>query len=209
MSARINYRSADRADVQYFSKEASRCMSSPTRDDWSKLKRIGRYLLHNKRVAHLYRWQAPTDCITAMVDSNWAGCLKTRKSTTGMAMLFGDCLLRTISRTQSNIALSSAEAELYAMVHGGSEGLGAKAMGQYFGMQLKVHLMVLARAAIGIAQRKGLGKVRRLDVQSLWIQDALRDKRLSMAKVLGTENGGDMMTMAVDSKTLGKLMGKI
>ena len=206
ISARVNYLSVDRADLQVCSKDASRAMSKLTRGDWGRLKRIGRYLLHKPRVAHLYRWQAPTEDITIMVDSNWAGCLKTRKSTTGMAIMLGGCLLITISRTQSNIALSPAEAELYAMVHAGSGGLGAKAMGQDFGMNHSAHLKVDASAAIGIAQRKGLGKVRHLDTQSLWIQDALRDRRLSLEKTPGAENGGDMMTKALDSKTPNRLM---
>ena len=84
--------------------------------------------------------------------------------------MHGGHLIRTISRTQANIALSSAEAELYAMVHAGSEGLGARAMGLDFGMSLMPHLHVDASAAIGIAQRKGLGKVRHLDTRLLWIQ---------------------------------------
>ena len=58
----------------------------------------------------------------------------------------------------------SADAELYAMVHGGSEGLGARAMGLEFGLSLVPHLHVYASAAIGIAQGHGLGNVRHIDV---------------------------------------------
>ena len=123
--------------------------------------------------------------------------------------MHGEHMIRSISRTQSNIALSSAEAELYAMVHGGSEGLGARAMGMDFGMDLHPHLQVDASAAIGIAQRKRLGNVRRLDTQCLWIQDALRERRLHLHKVPGTENPGDMMTKALDSKTLEGLMKRV
>ena len=202
ISARINFLSADRADQQFCSKEASRMMSSPSRADWLKLKRIGRYLIHGGRVAHVYRWQSPSPTITVVVESNWAGCLRTRKYTTGIAILHGAHLIRSIFRAQSNIALSSAEAELYAMVHGGSEGFGARAMGLDFWLDLKPHLQVGASAAIGIAQRKGLGKVRHLDTQSLWIQDALRERRLFLHKVPGVENPGDMMTTPLDSKTL-------
>eukprot|EP00971_Amphidinium_carterae_P349927 6491300-Amphidinium_carterae.2 len=48
-------------------------------------------------------------------DSDWAGCNTTRKSTSGtITSCWGTPLLH-ISRTQSTIALSSAEAEPYAM----------------------------------------------------------------------------------------------
>ena len=144
-------------------------MANPRMSDWAKVKRIAKYLIGRGRVAHLFPWQEEATRFEVYVDSNWAGCPRTRRSTTGMAIMLGGCLLRTVSRTQPNIALSSAEAELYAMVMAASEGLGAKAMAADFGLQLSPFLHVDASAAIGIAQRKGLGRIRHLDTQSLWI----------------------------------------
>ena len=66
-----------------------------------------------------------------------------------------------------------------------------------------------ASAAIGIAQRKGLGKVRHLDVQSLWIQDALRTRRLGLQKVAGVSNPSDLMTKHQDAGTIDKMMEKM
>ena len=103
-------------------------------------------------------------------DSNWTGCRETRKSTSGAVFMRGAHLIKSYSRTQSNIALSSAEAELYAMASAASEGLGLAAMIKDYGRIVEPHLKVDATAAIGIAQRKGLGKLRHLDTQSLWIQ---------------------------------------
>ena len=209
VSARINFLSVDRPDIQYCSKEASRCMANPTVGDWQKLKRIGRDLIYRGRVAHMYRWEEMPTTFTVYVDSNWAGCLRTMRSTAGMALIIGDCLIRTLSKTQNNIALSSAEAELYAMVHGASEGLGAQAMARDFGLQVRPHLWVDASAAIGIAQRKGLGTIRHLATQSLWIQDALREKRVSLSKVAGVENPSDMMTKPLEAPQLEKLMALV
>ena len=76
-------------------------------------------------------------------------------------------------------------------------------------MDLKPYLHVDASAAIGIAQRKGLGKIRHLDTQSLWIQDALRERRLALHKVPGTCNPADMMTKALDAKQMLKLMAML
>ena len=88
------------------------------------------------------------------------------------------------------MALSSAEAELYAMVSAASEGLGAKAMGLDFGVDMTILLHVDASAAIGVAQRKGLGKIRHLDTQSLWVQDAVRQRRVDLIKVNRYRNSG-------------------
>ena len=59
-----------------------------------------------------------------------------------------------------------------------------------------------ASAAMGIAQRKGLGRVRHIDTQTLWVQEAVRGKRVGLEKVEGTKNPADLMTKAVDGQTL-------
>ena len=60
---------------------------------------------------------------------------------------------------------------------------------------------------MGVAQRVGLGKVRHFDTQSLWFQQAVRQRRLGMAKVLGSLSPADAMTKAVDGVTLDGLLG--
>ena len=113
------------------------------------------------------------------------------------------------SKTQSLVATSSGEAELYAMTGACSEALGLVAMGRDFGENMRPVVHVDASAAIGIAQRKGLGKVRHLDTQSLWIHDALRERRLFLHKVPGKEGPGDMMTKPPDGKSLAGLMARV
>ena len=74
---------------------------------------------------------------------------------------------------QANIAISSAEAEYYSMVKAASEGLGLKAMTADYQTLFSPWMFVGATAAIGVAQRIGLGKVRHLETQSLWLQEAV------------------------------------
>jgi hypothetical protein len=73
-----------------------------------------------------------------------------------------------------------------------------------FGDKTDAYLYADASAAIGVANREGLGRIRHLDTQSLWLQQALRKRRLGLGKVLGTENPSDLMTKHVDSKLLGE-----
>ncbi len=49
-------------------------------------------------------------------------------------------------------------------------------------------------AAEGIASRKGLGKVRHLEVNQLWLQDKVANKEIRIVKVPGTENVADALT---------------
>ena len=49
-------------------------------------------------------------------------------------------------------------------------------------------------AAIGICSRQGLGKLRHLDTQTLWVQQAVRTGKVDLRKVLGEENPADLLT---------------
>ena len=62
------------------------------------------------------------------VDSDWAGCRKTRKSTSGGAIMGGGHFIKGWSRTQNHIPLSSAEAELIALVKWSAELMGVRSM---------------------------------------------------------------------------------
>ena len=67
----------------------------------------------------------PAD-VTVLTDSDWAGCKKTRRSTSGVVVVFGSHVLSFACRMQKCIALSSGEVELNAQVLGATEGLGVR-----------------------------------------------------------------------------------
>ena len=62
------------------------------------------------------------------------------------------------------------------------------------GWKMRVRLWVDSSAAKSIASRIGLGRVRRLEVKFLWLQAIVRDKRLEVRKVHGTQNPADILT---------------
>ena len=77
------------------------------------------------------------------------------------------------------------------------------------GWAVDVHLHSDATAAIGIARRKGLGKICHLDTTDLWIQEKKRSKKMQLSKVLGTDNMADVMTKYVEKKTMDAALAKI
>ena len=98
-------------------------MSAPTEADVVRLKRVLRYLKSHPRGVYLYGWQPTADTLRAQVDSDWAGCEKSRKSTSGGLIYFGTHVILHWARTQTTIALSSGEAELGGIITGVSNGL--------------------------------------------------------------------------------------
>ena len=73
-------------------------------------------------------------------------------------MMHGQHMLRAYSKTQSNIALSSGEAEYYAMVKAASESMGLKAMVADFQRGIEPWLYVDATAAMGVANVSDLAR---------------------------------------------------
>ena len=98
--------------------------------------------------------------------------------------MIGPHLIWTYSKTQSVIAKSSRESELYAVVRASTEGLGIITLLKDFGMHsVKVRLGMDASAAIGMAQRTGLNKVRHVEVDVLWIQEQVVRRMLPIGKI--------------------------
>ena len=114
--------------------------------------------------------------------------------------MIGTHVLKIWSKTQSLIALSSAESEFYAALKASAEGLGMLSVMKDLSWKMKGKVMGDASAAMGIINRKGLGRTRHIDTGMLWIQQTAAEKRLAYDKVLGTENPADLMTkyLAVD-----------
>ena len=86
------------------------------------------------------------------------------------------------------------------MASAAAEGLGLQAMARDLGVEIKPHLHVDASAAVGIAQRKGLGRARRIDTQALWIQQNVKDKVIELRKVRGEIKPADLFTKFLLSK---------
>jgi hypothetical protein len=172
ITARCNYLQPDRPDIQYAVKECCRLMQNPTQRAWEMLKRIGRYLRGRPRLIWQYEWQTEMAVIDAQCDANWAGCKRSRKSSSGGTLALGSHLIKTYSKTQSVIAKSSGESELYGVIKVSTEALGISTLLEDFGLEnTTVRVGIDANAAMGIVQRRGLNKLRHVELDVLWIQE--------------------------------------
>ena len=63
---------------------------------------------------------------------------------------------------------------------------------------IKVSVGMDANAAIGIVQRRGLNKLRHVELDVLWIQEQQARRLLPLRKVPGPRNPSDMMAKNVD-----------
>ncbi len=105
--------------------------------------------------------------------------------------------MKTWSATQGPIALSSVEAEYYAMVDNTFKAMGIKSTAEeigIFGMSGPVVLHTDSSLAKSFARRRGLGKARHIRTRCLWLQQAVADRQVLVRKVAGTRNPADILT---------------
>ena len=120
--------------------------------------------------------------------------------------MFGSHCLKSWSVTQTVISLSYGEAEYYAMVKGGSVALGFQAMYGELGQDVKIEVCCDASAAVGMVMRRGLGKLRHIDVTQLWLQEKVASGKIRVRKVGTKDNISDVLTKGVCSQDMNKAM---
>ena len=196
MGARMNYLGQDRSDIQYAVKEICQGMSAPSEGGRAKVKRVVRYLVGARRLVWKYGEKEDDDetvWVDVYVDSDWVTGWK-RKSTSGGMITVDGAGVKHWSRTQKARALSTGEAEYYAMVTGCAEGLGLQALADDLGWKVTVQIWTDSSAAKAVAKRRGLGKLRHVELKWLWVQDMVKEGRVKLRTVRGDENVADHLT---------------
>ena len=210
LAARANYLSPDRPDAQYAIKEICRGMASPQRGDLKKLmRRLCRYLLERPRLVLEFPFQLDEGLMKGYSDSDWAGCRRTAKSTSGGCMMKGQHCVKSWATTQKSVTLSSAEAELVAAVKMSAELLGLEQLMAEWGIQVRSEVLIDSSAALGVVSRKGNGKLMHIKVGMLWVQEKQETEELTFKKVLGLENPADLMTKNLAQSTIDYHLKKI
>ena len=86
------------------------------------------------------------------------------------------------------------EAEYAAVVSGSAEGLGLQALMKDLGWNSRITIKTDSSVAQAVSQRRGLGRLRHVDVRLLWVQEAVKKGRLKLQKVDGATNVADHLT---------------
>ena len=130
-------------------------MSAPTELAQHALKRMARDLRLRPRLIWRYDYQrASSREVYAGMD--WAGCVRTRKSTCGVCSLPRNHVLKTRRATPASLALTSGEAEFYGVVNGAGIGLGQAALFDVVGIKLPLRVWTDSPRPLAFAAGKAL-----------------------------------------------------
>ena len=103
-----------RPDISYIVSKLCRHVSKPTDLLWKAAKHVLRYLKGTATLGLQYHQSPDEESLQGYTDSDWAGDLDNRKSTSGFCYILSGSLISWRSKLQQSIALSASEAEYMA-----------------------------------------------------------------------------------------------
>ncbi|KAL6214302.1 hypothetical protein ACLB2K_013738 [Fragaria x ananassa] len=109
----LRYLTVTRPDLMFVVGLVSRYMERPTELHLSAVKRVLRYVKGTLELGILYK-KGGTGDLVGYTDSDYAGNLDDRRSTSGYAFLFGDGAVAWSSKKQPVVTLSTTEGEFVA-----------------------------------------------------------------------------------------------
>eukprot|EP00973_Karenia_brevis_P065117 9041399-Karenia_brevis.AAC.1 len=124
--------------------------------------------------------------------------------------MLGEHCIKTWSASQGAYALSCAEAELYGMVEAVTRAKVLLSLAREVGFLELSNVVKLGTdrsAAKSYVCRRGLGKMRHLEVREMWLQQEVHDGKLEVGKVPGESNPADLMTKILTVKEIKSRLG--
>jgi hypothetical protein len=196
---RLAYLALDRPELQFGSKELAQSMQGPTKFDMEQ-KRAVRFLIGMPRLVHRFAAQPMRQKVAAFSERS-----RRLPEDQEVYELLNDLLRKTLDQEYViNAGCDCIEREFYAAVKTASLGLGMIHMLRDMGVDIETPLdeKFDATAGIGIASRRGAGRISHIHTPTLWLQRAVNDGRASISKVPGDRSPADLGTKFLDRTTI-------
>ena len=172
-------------------------MSNPGKTHWQAVQWIFRYLRGTS--SHVLCFNNKTPYICGYVDSDMAGDLDKRRSTTGYVFTFAGAAISWASRKQQVVALSSTEAEYIALTEGAKELIWLQRLfGELGFQQSSFTLFSDSKSAIHLAKNSAFhSRTKHIETRFHFIRHALEEGRLQLEKIDTKVNPADVFTKVV------------
>ena len=201
------YLSRDRNDIKHAVQELARHMQEPRLGDMAQCRLLARYLQGTRHLGNLLQMSDAEKSktswsITIYDDSDWAQCPDTRRSTTGEVACVLGCPVEATSQTQPGLpSISVGEAETRASCHGAQTALFLKQLVEEdFGQQTDVPEMYTDNNSnLQNSDKMGVGRVRHIETQYLFVQGAVKAGLLKVKKIDGAKNPSNALTKHLKS----------
>jgi hypothetical protein len=207
-----------RPDISFAVSELSRFVSDPCENHMKAAKHLLRYLQGTRELGLTYSHptnRGPSNklnCLWGFVDSDWAGCPDSRKSTSGYVLMLNGAAISWKSKKQSVVALSSAEAEFVAASSMVQEVIYIQRLLEKLGYPQTAPTSVFEDNRTCIAWSEGSvggsDRAKHIDLREHFVHDAVEAKILKLEAINSADNVADIMTKPLE-KTLFDILRKL
>jgi hypothetical protein len=137
--------------------------------------------------------------IIAFSNSDWGGCESTRKSKSGYVVKVAGGPVTWATKSQATVALSSCEAELYALCEAVKEIMWLSQL--LTELQISFSMPILRvdnKGAISLASKpSGHARSKHIEIRYFFVRDAVEAGKLGIYYISTVNNESDCLTKAV------------
>lgn len=211
MVGSLMYITTTRPDLQYVVSLISRFMSSPTEMHLAAAKRVLRYLQGTLDYGIWYE-KGRKGSLEIFTDSDFAGDLDGRKSTSGYVFLWNKGAVSWASQKQDIVALSSTEAEYIAAASCACQSLWIKDVLEELGLGTTESMVIKCDNTSTIKLSKNPvfhGRCKHIGVRFHFLRDLVKDGTIVLEHCGSTEQLADIFTKPVKRDTFMELRSRL
>ncbi|KAM6555743.1 hypothetical protein CsatB_002762 [Cannabis sativa] len=189
-----------RPDIAYAMSIVSRFIADPGEKHWDALKWIMRYIKGTLDLGLTYsKSYNPEIQVSGYVDSDYAGCIDTRRSITGYVFTMQGGCVSWKANLQKVVALSSTEVEYMAATEAIKEAIWLKGLAKEMGFETKnVTVFCDNQSALHLMKNPMFHeRSKHIDIKVHFIRDIISRKEVQVQKIHTNHNPADMFTKAV------------
>ena len=194
-----------RPDIAFSVSKLAKYVESPTLLHWNCVKRVLRYIKNTSEHGIWFNLNKDLEPL-GFVDSDYAGDVTTRKSTSGYVFIMAGGAVSWCSRQQEVVALSSTEAEYISLCSGLKEAIWLRRLVSNLDLtpalgKEPITIMVDNQGAIDLAKNGSVNRrTKHIDVRYHFCRQAVEDKLVTLKYCPTNVMGADVLT-----KPLGRL----
>eukprot|EP00253_Pinus_taeda_P008063 PITA_08063 len=177
-------------------------MERPKEAHWQAAKRILRYVKGTKSFGILYNVSECSDLV-GYTDSDWAGSIDGRKSTSGYVFHMGSGAISWASKKQSIVALSTAEAEYVAATAAACQAVWMRRMLRSLGQEKAKATVIFCDNSSAIALPKNSvfhKRTKHIDTRFHYIRELVSNGEIVLEHCRTQEQVADILTKPLDQK---------
>ena len=171
-------------------------MADPGPAHWMAVKRILRYLQGTRNHGLVFT-AGDQDMLLGFSDSDWAGDIVTRRSTSGYVFKLGQSTISWSSKRQQTVAKSSTEAEYVALAMATQEVVWLRRLLSDLGIDTSAptELREDNQGAIDLSKNpKHHGRTKHIDVSHHFTRERIAMNEIDVKYVPSNQNLADVMT---------------